>query len=560
LFLGIMLGNLAGWVTPRAAAAADSGRWLTQTYATDGDCTKGDFAIGGGWHSFEVTSRLIHDHPEGHGWSPHENRTTTICARTGHGFDAEVVGPRRDTNGDWRAPCPTGRWLLTGGFYVGSGVADLVGSHPAAPASWVTTIGGASPDLGGSYALCATVPAGMHTYVRDQAGSANTSATAMCFVGDFALSGGWRGNGIRGSHPADSGTGWTVDLGPDGGSAHAVCVHGGPHSGLSGVYTRNATSHGYTADAACEGRDPLLGAGWSHAQGIDDLRGFAGARLEGAGSSAGWQVETASPGSAKTAWVLCGLLSQPGRGLASLVRALGFGSGLVGLVLLGLAVASRAGWLGSTPRGAMGGGVALLVLGAAVIVAGPRPPAGPPNLQNGHRLAVASRPLPAGLSTTTSSSSTSTTVAASSTSVPTSTTTTSKPGPTTTTRPRATPTTVTSGQYEMGISPAHYSQTCGPNMDLPGQSITLDNTKSSAPAAWSTQAESLGNGAWATVAPPSGTIPAGQTATVTVSPNNPNTCASVPQGQTRDFHVTVAIHWPGASDIQQTVIDSVTGS
>jgi hypothetical protein len=118
---------------------------------------------------------------------------------------------------------------------------------------------------------------------------------------------------------------------------------------------------------------------------------------------------------------------------------------------------------------------------------------------------------------------------------------------------------VTSSQYELGISPAHYSQTCGPNLDLPGQTITLDNTKSSAPASWSTQPENLAdNQAWASAGPSSGTVPAGQKATLTVTPRSPNTCASVPQGQTREFRITVAVHWPGSSDSHETIIDSVT--
>jgi hypothetical protein len=200
-------------------------------------------------------------------------------------------------------------------------------------------------------------------------------------------------------------------------------------------------------------------------------------------------------------------------------------------------------------------GAGLAIVGGGLVIFGPGPPSsGQPGLQPGHHLAIPSGlRLPSTTTTSTAFGPSSTT--SSSTSSTTSTT--QKPGASTTTssKPQTTITTTVTSHFELTVSPAHFNQTCGANLEVGATTVTLDNTKSTAPATWTTSVQRLNNNQpWAQLSPSSGTVPAGQKATFQLTPRNPDTCGSIPSGQSRDFHVTINVQWPGDPSSQQTTL------
>lgn len=90
--------------------------------------------------------------------------------------------------------------------------------------------------------------------------------------------------------------------------------------------------------------------------------------------------------------------------------------------------------------------------------------------------------------------------------------------------------------------------------------ITLDNSRNAAPATWQvsiTQKDPQGN-IWATASPTSGTLPAGQTATVTVTPLAA-LCQELQRGgQPVPFSLAVLFTIQGGPAQQVTITDSVT--
>jgi hypothetical protein len=110
------------------------------------------------------------------------------------------------------------------------------------------------------------------------------------------------------------------------------------------------------------------------------------------------------------------------------------------------------------------------------------------------------------------------------------------------------------------ISPQAFTQTCNGTQPLPALMITLDNSRNAVSASWQaniTQKDSQGH-IWAAANPTSGTIPAGQTALLKVTPLA-TLCQELQQGGPPvSFLLMVVFTLQGSVAQTATVIDTVT--
>ena len=551
-------------VAPGGRSGTGSGIWLLQTLVSGGGCGADWVPLFGGWKGPYLPVGLTGSAPSPGSWSASfaaSGTTSSLCAQVGDEYRSAYPSTSGVNPGHSQIQCPAGSALISGGFSANGGTDALLASHPVAPAGWDAVFSGD----GAATALCSALPTGTGTYVNHGSGDGHRAVTAACSAGDFALNGGWDAAAILGSHPTHGATGWTVEFGDAGGNVYALCMHRGAHSGIASVHTATDDSTGYQAEATCSGGEAILGAGWSHRSGLSNLRGFEGR------SAPSWIVETPETGTAKSAWAICAQLVKPSTTRA--IAKAGAG-GLLALLALVALVGLARHPIPATTWFAGLAGAALVVGGGGGIIAFNDRPTNPPNLQ-------ATRPVSGGTtSTTTASETTSTAEGVTTTSANGATTTlrttTTQRGATTTTQKGATTTTQGSGgnttvpttpatttttapHVSFAASPASYSQSCGPNFDgLSAKTITLNNTGSSVPVSWNATADNLAdNMSWAALSPASGTVPAGGTATFTITPRSQASCNSFQTSH--DFHVTIAYNGnaPNGSG-QRTVTDTAS--
>jgi hypothetical protein len=112
------------------------------------------------------------------------------------------------------------------------------------------------------------------------------------------------------------------------------------------------------------------------------------------------------------------------------------------------------------------------------------------------------------------------------------------------------------------ISPQAFTQTCNGTQPLPALMMTLDNSRNAAPASWQaniTQKDPQGH-IWAAANPPSGTIPAGQTSLLKVTPLA-TLCQELQQGgPPTSFLLMIVFTLQGSATQMATVTDTVTPS
>jgi hypothetical protein len=86
------------------------------------------------------------------------------------------------------------------------------------------------------------------------------------------------------------------------------------------------------------------------------------------------------------------------------------------------------------------------------------------------------------------------------------------------------------------VTPTELSQACNPNHYVPPFTITLKNGTSAA-VAWTAEFETVNDTPWASAQPSSGTLAAGGSVTVTVTPNGQAFCGGL-SGST-DFRLGI---------------------
>lgn len=576
LLTGTVLALASACVLTPTEAVAATDPIVVASYVTNAQsgCETGDLPLAGGYHAYG-DPHLLHLHPEGGSGSrgtwnvDHESvgPTDVVCLDLGRPVTWTVRSKNLSPGSpDGSVSCQTNESLLGGGYYLAWGPGGMTRSHPEPPMKW--HVKGAPYTEGDApsattYALCAELPTEARTYTVTANGSGAGDVTASCFAGHAVIGGGWAGPNVRGSGPVDGG--WTASFGDGGGSAYAVCVPPGAVLGLERTYAATSASAGSSSafvTASCNAGDVLLGGGWRSGGPLSTLRVFEPLGAGSGGSGAGWQVDN-GPASA-----LCGVpfvepppvftVSRVGFGLLGLAGIAAVIIGATGRPRLapvtglrpGLLVGGAAATIGAvvlavTPAGVTPADQAQArhpldyqtVLPGAIPTTGPVSPA--PSTSAG---ASTSAPSTTATTTPTVTATTTTATTTGSTTAPRPEVTTTSPRATSTSsrpKPTSSRTTTAPPSVTLTASPATSSDTCAPY--APPVNVTLSPGQSQAAVSWTaTVTTKLDNGQWwATLeggqqTTVSGTIAVGSSATLTITPRNPDACQ-----QTGTFHVTV---------------------